>query len=307
MSVSGASDAPTVSAFMAIALSGSTTESVISHRTTNVSSASAPIASGRCDPIASCWSTKVAAGPVTSAVNGAGVARIASTTRWAVAPAGSPETAAFSCQVSAPSQCGGVTRVTPARRATWAAKAPTAGACERGARIATVTGDWPAPAKSRASASATTRALWPCGITALSLAGDQETPSAGTTAASITAAVTAATNPGRRITSRANRYQRSPWPARASGRASAAPHSPSSAGDTVSALSAAITAVIAPAIPIDFRKPWGNSISVISAQATVAAEKSTLRPARASVRPIAARGSAPAASSSRYRVTMNSV
>ena len=70
MRMSGASEAPTVSAFMAIALSGSTTEPVISHRTRKVSTASRMIASGRCEPIAFCWSTKVAASPVTLAVKG---------------------------------------------------------------------------------------------------------------------------------------------------------------------------------------------------------------------------------------------
>ena len=70
---------------------------------------------------------------------------------------------------------------------------------------------------------------------------------------------------------------------------------------------AATTATLAPAMPIDCAKPSGKTVSVASAAATVAAEKTTVRPAVAIVVRTAARGSAPFASSSRKRVTRNSV
>jgi hypothetical protein len=82
-------------------------------------------------------------------------------------------------------------------------------------------------------------------------------------------------------------------------RASFRPHRPSSAGETISDASTATIATAAPAIPIDCRKPCGNRVSVASAQATVAAEKSTVRPACAIVVAIASSTPAPRASSSR--------
>ncbi len=148
--------------------------------------------------------------------------------------------------------------------------------------------------------SATVRAPCPGGITELSLADVHTTLSAGAAATSIAAAVTSATGPGRRMTARANRYQRR-RPASGAGcrRASLVPHRPSSAGETTSADSAATIATTAPAIPIDFRKPCGNSVSVDNAHATVIAENKTVRPARDIVIPIASRTPAPRASSSR--------
>ena len=74
-----------------------------------------------------------------------------------------------------------------------------------------------------------------------------------------------------------------------------------------SAASAATTATIAPAMPIDFRKPCGNTTSVISAPATVTAENATVRPAVAIVVAIAPAPAPWRASSSRKRVTRNSV
>lgn len=59
------------------------------------------------------------------------------------------------------------------------------------------------------------------------------------------------------------------------------------AGATVRAATAATTATVAPAMPIDFRKPSGKMISVDSATATVAALKTTVRPALAMVARIA--------------------
>src|SRR3712207_7276075 len=46
-----------------------------------------------------------------------------------------------------------------------------------------------------------------------------------------------------------------------------------------SAAPAATSATIAPARPIDCRKPWGKIVSVPSAKATVTAENATVRPA----------------------------
>ena len=60
-----------------------------------------------------------------------------------------------------------------------------------------------------------------------------------------------------------------------------------------------MSATTAPAIPIDFKKPCGNSVSVASAHATVTAENKTVRPARDIVMPIASPTPAPRASSSR--------
>jgi hypothetical protein len=72
------------------------------------------------------------------------------------------------------------------------------------------------------------------------------------------------------------------------------PHIRSSAGDTAREAIAATIATLAPAIPIDWAKPSGNTVSVASATATVAAEKATVRPAVAIVVRTAAAGSAPA-------------
>ena len=60
------SAAPTVSAFITIALNGSTIEPVISHSTMKVSATSSATASGRLEAIASCWSMNSAAAPPTS-------------------------------------------------------------------------------------------------------------------------------------------------------------------------------------------------------------------------------------------------
>ena len=86
------------------------------------------------------------------------------------------------------------------------AKASTSPAAAAGAAMATTTGARPVPSPA-ASASATTRALLSCGITEASIA-DQVVVSAGAATASMTAAVVAATRPGRRITAWASRNQR---------------------------------------------------------------------------------------------------
>jgi phage tail sheath gpL-like len=76
-----------------------------------------------------------------------------------------------------------------------------------------------------------------------------------------------------------------------------APHTASSAGEIVSAQTAATSATVAPAMPIDFRKPSGNTTSVASAHATVTAEKQTVDPARPIVVRSASCSDAPPASS----------
>ena len=79
------SAAPTVSAFITIALIGRTIEPVISHRTMKVSATSSATASGRLPAIASCWSMNSAAAPLTST---SGSSRISLTTVRAVSPSG---------------------------------------------------------------------------------------------------------------------------------------------------------------------------------------------------------------------------
>ncbi len=61
---------------MITAFSGSTTEPVISQRTTKVSPARSMIASGSRDPIPSCWSMNAAASPPTRTGTGPDSARI---------------------------------------------------------------------------------------------------------------------------------------------------------------------------------------------------------------------------------------
>jgi len=158
----------------------------------------------------------------------------------------------------------------------------------------------------RSSTSETVRPLLSLGITEPSIA-DQFVLSDGSARASIAAAVTAATSPGLRMTAQATRRQRESLAATVlAGRASLRPQTANSAGETMSAAVAATAATVAPAIPIDLRNPCGNTVSVISAHATVAAEKATVRPAVRIVARIAAGGSAPPASSSRRRVTSRS-
>ena len=72
-----------------------------------------------------------------------------------------------------------------------------------------------------------------------------------------------------------------------------------SAVEITSEATAATSATVAPAMPIDFRKPCGNSVSVISATATVTAENATVRPAVFSVVRSASGVAPPPRSSSR--------
>jgi hypothetical protein len=64
----------TVSAFIKSALTGSTTDPVISHRIASVTPTSTLKASGRALAIDACWSTNEAAVPPTSTRAGAGIA-----------------------------------------------------------------------------------------------------------------------------------------------------------------------------------------------------------------------------------------
>ena len=138
------------------------------------------------------------------------MARIWPTTRWAVGAGGSPATAALICQVASPERRGAVTRRTPGAAAMRCGERGHGGAVGGGRANATVTGDWPAPAKSRVSASATVRELWPCGMTALSLAERPHRRSAGSAASHHRPRRSAPRSPGPAHDRRAKRYQRSP-------------------------------------------------------------------------------------------------
>ena len=131
------------------------------------------------------------------------------------------------------------------------------------------------------------------------------------------AAVLAATAPGRRITARERRYQKPDCSCAASRRRAArqrrglsaftrGPSTASRAGSSVSATSAATSATSAPPMPMEKRKRWGNTSSEDSAAATVTAENSTVRPAVRIVATSARRVSCVRSSSSRKRETMNS-
>ena len=127
------------------------------------------------------------------------------------------------------------------------------------------------PPKSRSRASATVRALWPSGITEESI-GVHTARSAGSASSSISAPVASATGSGRRITACASRYQ-PPRLVRRGLTASFSPQSANVAGAITSEAAPATSATTAPAMPIDFRKPSGKTVSVISAAATVTALK----------------------------------
>ena len=117
------------------------------------------------------------------------------------------------------------------------------------------------------------RALWPFGITEEST-GVQTARSAGSARASISIPVTAATGSGRRITACASRYH-APCSAGRSGRrrrtASFAPQIANIVGAITSEARPATSATTAPAIPIDWRKLSGKTVSVIRAKDTVTA------------------------------------
>ena len=135
-------------------------------------------------------------------------------------------------------------------------------------------------------------------------------PRAGSATITSTAAVTAATTPGRRMTALERRYQKpevTGWSASSLRRLRnlgapllmRVPSSARTAGSTSRAIAAAIRATITPARPIENRKRCGKTISPARAAATVTALKSTLRPAVCRVRASASRPGPRAAISSR--------
>ncbi len=166
-----------------------------------------------------------------------------------------------------------------------------------------VSGLVPAPGKSLAIVSETTRELWLEGSTPASMPV-QWIPRAGTATTSISRVAARAVRPGRCITARASAYQR-PAPSAArctlpSLRAS----SRSSGGSSSRVTAAAASATAAPPMPIETRNRWGKTVRQAMAAATVTALNETVRPALLSVAARALPGSAPGwPSSSRNRET----
>ena len=191
---------------------------------------------------------------------------------------------------------------TPGRSATCSAYDETAAVLLLPASTAMVIGELPLPANSSSMASETTRALWPRGGTTVESTGVQTAESAGRARPSMTSMVVAATAPGRRMTAWERRYQR-PWSSaallRRERRCSLAPQRPKTIGEISSAARAATMATTAPAMPMDLRKPSGKTVRVIIATATVAAEKTTERPAVRMVTAIASGVAPTRATSSR--------
>ena len=293
MNSSGASAAPTVSAFMAIALAGSTTEPVISHSTRKVSAHSSSTASAQPGADRGLLVDELRR----RAGHGGRERRVEradlGTTPRAVSPAGSPGTVTVDPPGVAPRSAGarpryalqGVDAI--GERADAAAPSEAARRRDGDGRRAGAAevaldrvGDdrarsCPPGSRSRRPASTSRRG-----------------PAARRRASR--AAVTAAITPGRRMTAWASRCQRSCAAAapRRAARA-CAPQSASSAGETASEASAATTATLAPAMPIDCANPSGNTVSVASAAATVAAREDDGAPGRAHRRGTAAAASAP--------------
>jgi hypothetical protein len=123
-------------------------------------------------------------------------------------------------------------------------------------------------------------------------------PKNGIPSAISSAELAAAIRPGRRMTSCESRYQNPSVAGRASRSArrrrnagesalTRSPSTASTAGRTISAIAAAISATSEPPIPIEYRNRCGKTISDAIAPATVSDENSTVRPAVFSVRRIA--------------------
>ncbi len=195
---------PTVSAFITIALTGSTIEPVISHSTTNVSATSSVTASGRLEAIASCWSMNSAAAPPTS--TGRSVSsRMSRTSARAV----SPSRLAGGEHVDLPGR----------RRRARAARTPRGRRGGRRGRRAKLCacglvggqhdGDRArvlAAEVARQGVGDGPRALRPSG-SPTSRPASRSRAARAARAASISAPVTSATGSGRRITACASRYQ----------------------------------------------------------------------------------------------------
>ncbi len=209
-------------------------------------------------------------------------------------------TVTSTCQRSGLSETGAVTSVTPGRDATCSAYVVTAAVSLLPASTAIVIEESPLSANSSSIASETTRALASGGTTVASI-GVQTAERAGRARPSMTSMVVAATAPGRRMTAWERRYHRprSSGPVLRERRSSLAPQRPNTIGEIRSAASAATTATTAPAMPMDVRKPRGKTVRVAIATATVAAEKTTERPAVRMVTAIASAVAPRRATSSR--------
>ena len=173
------------------------------------------------------------------------------------------------------------------------------------ARATTVTGSALRPGKRAATFCSTWTLSNEPGSSAAPLFCSRR-DSSGMPAASSSAATPSATGHGRRWTAPASR-EKKPWsggttrPSRIRRPAIA-----SSAGTRVSPASRATTTTATPAAPMA-RNVGSSKVNSADRQtATVSAEKAIVRPAVAAVRSTAAGTSAPAARSSRNRLTMSS-
>ena len=303
------SAAPTVSAFMRIALTGSTTEPVMSHSTAQRQRDEQPDGERQVRADRVLLVDELRRGAADEQRVGRRALADLADERRAASPSGSPAAA----HVHLPGRVVERARLADrcARRA--APRAPPRTPRRRPARLRASTTiviglvSW--PPKSRARVSATVRALWPFGITDEST-GVQTARSAGRARSEHQrAGARAATGSGRRMTAWASRYQRpAPPGARAgAGRRASRPRSRTSRARSRARRAPATSATTAPAIPIDCRKPSGKTVSVIRAKATVTALKATVRPAVAIVVRTAPAPGPWRSSSSRKRVTRNSV
>ena len=260
---------------MTIALSGSTIEPVISHSTAKVSTTSRPTASGRLEPIASCWSTNSAAAPPTSSGYGVGRARISLHERLrgvALGRAGHGDVHLPGRVVERPRLGHRAHAGQPLepRRVLG-----DAGPLAAGASIAIVDRVRVLAAevaRERVGDGARALALRDHGgvdrgpdrpaapaarATSISIAGDRRPPAAGGASPRGRAGTSAPCSAGR-----SGRRRRT---------ASFAPQIANSVGAITSEARPATSATTAPAIPIDCRKPSGKTVSVIRAKDTVTA------------------------------------
>ena len=261
---------------MRIALTGSTTEPVISHSTANVSTTSSPTASGRFEPIASCWSTNSAAAPPTSSGYGAGPARISPDQRprrVALGLAGDGD-------VDLPGRVVQRAAARPRRARRAAARARPRTRATRGPLARRrVERDRD---RARVLAAEVARQRVGDGARALRPSGSRRSRPASRPRAAPAARGRASAAP---VTDRhrqraAHHRVREPVPRALLGRALrpapahgelARPRARTAPGRSRATPAPATSATTAPAIPIDCRNPSGNTVSVISAKATVTA------------------------------------
>ena len=227
-----------------------------------------------------------------------------------------PDDAAFCAATVTPSTPG--TAATEA----WYAVASAAEALPTSTRI----GRMPAPVKSAASRSETTR-LWVPGGNIRSSIPPKCTLANGALSTPSSTTMPISTGTGRRITPCAMRPQRpfSDEPAAANPAtvpvrvgirfrrdqgsrpaSTLGPSTASSAGSTVRLDSMATSTAAAPPRPIECSSTCGKIIKLDSANATSTPETATVRPAVAIVRETASGADRPRSSSSRNRLTMNS-